>query len=163
MKKQQRLLPAQLTSFGKFLSLVIMILLCGPAVFAQDDSQMDSRDPMVVYIQTHQNSPFVKYLTGNPGDGDAMRMVKTVMIVENPDQFPDFSTEDIDRLKSDLEGFTKKVNYVNELVENGDTYEMAKIRYDRNDAVASPKVYEMPDKNTNADTPSISVPAAPQK
>ena len=163
MNEKQQLLQTQLNAFGKFLSLVIMILLCGPAVFAQDDRQMDSRDPMVIYIQSHQDSPFVKYLSANPDDGDAMRMVKTVMIVENPDQFPDFSTEDIDRLKSDLEGFTKKVNYVNELVENGDTYEMAKIRYDRNDAVASPKVYEMPDKNTNADTPSISVPAAPQK
>lgn len=158
MKKQQQLLPAQLNALGKFLSLVMMILLCGPAVFAQDYSQMDSRDPMVVFLHAHRDSPFVKYLTDNPDDGDAMKMVKTQMIVENPEQFPDFSVNDIDRLKSDLKGYNEKVNYVNEQVAKGDTREMALARYQRL-ATAPQRSGEMNVSIQNSVTPAISAPA----
>ena len=130
MKKEQN--PDPLFSKPSLLKAFLMItfsLYCF-AVSAQERSAT-AIAPGTSVSESTTNSRIAEYAKANPNDLQAQRAMKNAMILENPAAFPEFKQADLDRMKQEQNMLVDRVNYIDQLVKNGTSYDKANAMYER--------------------------------
>lgn len=72
-----------------------------------------------------------EFVQNNPSDAQSAKALKIAMILENPAAYPELTSEDLERLKSEQQGLVNRVNFINDQVKNGSSYEKASAMYQR--------------------------------
>lgn len=103
-----------------------MFVFAGSSSFAQEASKQN--DPVKTYMLKRPNSPAVKLLQANPNNVELAKAVKMEMILENPGGYPEFSAADLERMRNDMTIKNQELKLVNEMVEQGVSFDQAKAR-----------------------------------
>ncbi|MFN9595788.1 MAG: hypothetical protein ACK560_03270 [Bacteroidota bacterium] len=103
-----------------------LFIFTGTSSFAQEASKQN--DPLKTYMLKRPNSPAVKLLQANPNKVELAKAVKVEMILENPGGYPEFSAVDLDRMRNEMTIKNQELKLVNEMMEQGATYDQAKSR-----------------------------------
>lgn len=119
-------MKTKLTTIACSLILVCLFLLVGTSANAQEASKQI--DPVKTYMAKRPNSNAVKLYQANPNNVELAKAVKMEMILENPGGYPEFSSQDIQRMQQELITMQQEMKLVQEMVEQGATYDQAKSR-----------------------------------
>jgi hypothetical protein len=103
-----------------------LFVFAGTSSFAQEASKQN--DPIKTYMLKRPNSPAVKLLQANPNNVELAKAVKMEMILENPGGYPEFSAADLERMRNDMTIKNQELKLVNEMVEQGVSFDQAKAR-----------------------------------
>ena len=103
-----------------------LFVFAGTSSFAQEASKQN--DPLKTYMLKRPNSLAVKLLQANPNNIELAKTVKVEMILENPGGYPEFSAADLDRMRNEMTIKNQELKLVNEMVEQGASYDQAKVR-----------------------------------
>lgn len=106
--------------------VAFVFVLSGTTVSAQDASKQI--DPVKTYMIKRPNSPAVKLFQANPTNAELAKAVKLEMILDNPGGYPEFSAADLDRMRAQSTTMNQEFKLINEMVEQGASYEQAKAR-----------------------------------
>ena len=77
------------------------------------------------------NSAIVQLFKANPNDADLARALKLAVILENPGGYPEFSKADISRMQQESTAMNDQFKQVNDLVNQGNSFERAKAHIQR--------------------------------
>ena len=132
------------SSFICMMLLACVFVLSGYTASAQQDATRQN-DPVKSYMTKRPNSPAVKLFQANPGNAELAKAVKLEMILDNPGGYPEFSSSVIERMRGELTIMNQQFKLVNEMVEQGATYEQAKVRAaEQSKSIANPSKEEAP-------------------
>jgi hypothetical protein len=129
MKKEQN--PDPLFSKSRLLKALLMItfsLYCF-AVSAQEKSATAITPGSGAVASS--NSKIAEYAKANPQDLDAQRAMKNAMILDNPAAFPEFKQADLDRISKEQTQLLDRVNFMEQQLNNGTSYDKASAMYER--------------------------------
>jgi hypothetical protein len=119
-------MKTKLTTIACSLIMACLLVLVGSSANAQEASKQN--DPLKTYMVKRPNSPAVKLLQANPNNVELAKAVKVEMILENPGGYPEFSAVDLDRMRNEMTIKNQELKLVNEMMEQGATYDQAKSR-----------------------------------
>jgi hypothetical protein len=119
-------MKTKLTTIACSLIMACLLVLVGSSANAQEASKQN--DPLKTYMLKRPNSPAVKLLQANPNNVELAKAVKVEMILENPGGYPEFSAVDLDRMRNEMTIKNQELKLVNEMMEQGATYDQAKSR-----------------------------------
>ena len=114
--------------------LFFALVMAGNASYAQSEQKSnknDGSDPVQTYMLKRPNSAIVQLFKANPNDADLARALKLAVILENPGGYPEFSKADISRMQQESTAMNDQFKQVNDLVNQGNSFERAKAHIQR--------------------------------
>jgi hypothetical protein len=114
--------------------LFFALVMAGNASYAQSEQKSnknDGSDPVQTYMLKRPNSAIVQLFKANPNDADLARALKLAVILENPGGYPEFSQADISRMQQESTAMNDQFKQVNDLVNQGNSFERAKAHIQR--------------------------------
>jgi hypothetical protein len=114
--------------------LFFAFLMAGNTAYAQSEqksSKIDGSDPIQTYMLKRPNAPVVQLFKANPNDAELARALKLAVIMENPGGYPEFSQDDISRMQQESKTLNDQFKQVQELVNQGNSFERAKAHIQR--------------------------------
>ncbi|MFN5223516.1 MAG: hypothetical protein ACK5DJ_04960 [Bacteroidota bacterium] len=114
--------------------LFFALVMAGNASYAQSEQKSnknDGSDPVQTYMLKRPNSTIVQLFKANPNDADLARALKLAVILENPGGYPEFSQADISRMQQESTAMNDQFKQVNDLVNQGNSFERAKAHIQR--------------------------------
>ena len=124
---------ALLHAFRK-IPVIICCWLLSHGAIAQSAFQESRQpvDPVASYLEKNKNTTLVQHYYQFPGVGNLARLVKIAIILEGPDNFPEFSQTDIARMQQEFKSGINQVENMGMQMKNGMSAEHAKHAYESN-------------------------------
>ena len=115
------------------------------------------------YLEKNKDTQLVQLFHQNSGDALLNQALRLSIILGNPESFPEFNQDVINRMRGELDVMNSDLKQIcNYVKENGDTYEVAKARLERYRAEPGNANENAPAMNKqnqmNSSTPSLVVP-----
>lgn len=77
------------------------------------------------------DSPIQRVLQANPADVHANQAAKYAAILADPAAYPEFSQQDLERIRNEQKALMDRISFIDDQVKNGATYEQASSFYQR--------------------------------
>lgn len=133
MKKEQKtdLFSPGSNSLMKAFMMLVFSLFTFAVSAQQSATSATAIQPVNSQSEISQDSPLMQFQKNHPNDVYSGMAIKYAMILENTSSYPEFSKEDLDRFATELKGLTERINYMDQEIKNGATYEKASATYQR--------------------------------